>query len=175
MTPIPGGTIANLHGQSFERHIITQLESKRVETISAREFDRILDTPNWEEILNETYPNGVMATGRNYYTSIYDNPNCFNEYRIFKNGTIYRLECKWQQKSGSKHEAIPYFYLNFVENRFKESVVIFVYGGEYMEKPSKWLREAWENRKYILDPNFDKELKILNLDQFIAWSNRTFG
>ena len=62
--------------------------------------------------LNELYPNGVIVTGRNYYKSIYGNPNCFNEYRIFKDGIIYRLECKWQQKSGSKHEAVHIFYLN---------------------------------------------------------------
>lgn len=175
MSQISGGTTANLHGQSFEKHIITQLESKGLETITSKEFDKVLQLSNFKEKLNEHYPNGVIATGRNYYKSIYGNPNCFNEYRIFKDGIIYRLECKWQQKSGSKHEAIPYFYLNFVENCFKESVVIFVYGGEYMDKPSKWLKNAWKNRKYITDPNFDKDLKILDLDNFISWSNEVFN
>ena len=44
-----------------------------------------------------------------------------------------------------------------------------------MDKPSKWLKNAWKNRKYITDPNFDKDLKILDLDNFISWSNEVFN
>ena len=29
-----------------------------------------------------------------------------------------------------------------------------------MDKPSKWLKKAWKNKKYILDPNFDKDSKF---------------
>ena len=67
MSQISGGTTANLHGQSFEKHIITQLESKGLETITSKEFDKVLQLSNFKEKLNELYPNGVIATGRNYY------------------------------------------------------------------------------------------------------------
>ena len=55
------GTTANLHGQSFEKHIITQLESKGLDTITSKEFDNVT-TSNFKEKLNELYPNGVIVT-----------------------------------------------------------------------------------------------------------------
>ena len=42
-----------------------------------------------------------------------------------KDGSFTDLR-KWQNQVAN--EAIPYFYLNFVENCFQESVIIFVYG-----------------------------------------------
>lgn len=166
---LQGGTQANINGRVFERHIITQLEDKGLITISSKMMDQMS-----KETIKELYPKGVIAKGRNRYTSIYDNPRCFSEYRIFRNEKLhFRLECKWQQGSGSVHEKIPYFYMNFIENKFPEPMTIFVYGGNAIIPAAEWLKNAWKDRLYI-KKDFNKELKILNLDQFMEWSNKEF-
>ena len=183
---LQGGTQANINGQIFERHIITQLEDKGLTVISAKEMDKIMRHPNpffsiesmafdnWSSLINDLYPGGVIVKGRNYYKSIYNNPRCYSEYRIFKGHDLYfRLECKWQQGSGSVSEKIPYFYMNFIENNFPEPMCIFVHGGDAILPAVSWLKEAWNNKLYVKD-DFTKDLKILNLDQFMAWSNKEF-
>ena len=166
---IQGGTQANLNGRVFEKHIITQLEDKGLTTISSKLMD---NSPI--SILKEKFPNGVIAKGRNYYTSIYNNPRCFSEYRVYKDTNLhFRLECKWQQGSGSVHEKIPYFYMNFIEDKFPEPMTIFVYGGDAIIPSATWLKTAWKNRLYVKD-GFNKDLKVFNLDQFMSWTNREF-
>jgi|OM-RGC.v1.021132199 hypothetical protein len=170
---LQGGTQANINGQIFERHIITQLEDKGLTVIHSKEMDKIMRHNDWPSLINELYPGGVIVKGRNYYKSIYNNPRCFSEYRIFKDDLYFRLECKWQQGSGSVSEKIPYFYMNFIENNFPEPMCVFVHGGDAIIPAVTWLKEAWKNKLYVKD-NFSKDLKILNLDQFMAWSNKEF-
>tara|TARA_B100000700_G_C14651277_1_gene672086 strand:- start:176 stop:682 length:507 start_codon:yes stop_codon:yes gene_type:complete len=166
---LQGGTQANINGRVFEKHIITQLEDKGLVTISSRLMDQLSTS-----MLIERFPNGVIAKGRNHYTSIYGNPRCFSEYRVYKNENLhFRLECKWQQGSGSVHEKIPYFYMNFIEDKFPEPMTIFVYGGNAIISSAEWLKKAWEDRLYV-KKDFNKELKVFNLDQFMEWSNREF-
>ena len=170
---LQGGTQANINGQIFERHIITQLEDKGLTVINSKEMDKIMRHNDWPSLINELYPGGVIIKGRNYYKSIYNNPRCFSEYRIFKDDLYFRLECKWQQGAGSVSEKIPYFYMNFIENNFPEPMCVFVHGGDAIIPAVTWLKEAWNNKLYVKD-NFTKDLKILNLDQFMAWSNKEF-
>ena len=70
-------------------------------------------------------------------------------------------------------EKIPYFYMNFIEDKFPEPMTIFVYGGNAIISSAEWLKKAWEDRLYV-KKDFNKELKVFNLDQFMEWSNREF-
>tara|TARA_B100001057_G_C22383562_1_gene769388 strand:- start:56 stop:562 length:507 start_codon:yes stop_codon:yes gene_type:complete len=166
---ISGGTMANLNGAGFEKHVITHLKHKGLTKISTK-----LMNNTSKSILNTKFPNGVYAKGHNKYTSIYANPRCHSKYLVYINEKIhFRLECKWQQYSGSTHEKIPYFYLNLIEGKFPEPLTVFVYGGEKMNEPAKWLKTAWKDRLYV-KKGFNKELKILTLDEFMSWSNKEF-
>lgn len=155
-------------GPNFEELITRQLELHNLRKVSSK---KISNFP--KEIVQSLYPEGALFVGSNKYTSIYGNPNCRTEFVAYlPNKKTIRIECKWQQTPGTASEKIPYFYLNFVENKFPEDIIILIYGGgnKGFRMAIDWLKNAWNERLYIRK-NFEKELKIFTLEEFIVWTN----
>ena len=158
----------NNSGPNFEELVTRQLQLHGIKRINAKDISGF---PN--DIIHSLYPKGVVSVGTNKYTSIYGNANCRTEFVVYlPNKRTIRIECKWQQTEGTAAEKIPYFYLNFVENRFPEDTLILIYGGgaSSFSNAIIWLKSAWKKRLYI-KKDFDKDLKIFSLDEFIAWTN----
>lgn len=93
--------------------------------------------------------------------------------RSKKHNLNLRIECKWQQSSGSVDEKFPYLYLNCIET-IEESDIFIIHGGKGQKKGSlEWLKNACENRLYTTEKNRDKNIRVLDLDDFIQWANKT--
>jgi len=84
-----------------------------------------------------------------------------------------RIECKWQQSAGSVDEKFPYLYLNAAEAMPESLVLIIVAGGGAKPAAVRWLQQAAAERRY-LSPQSSKDIRVLSLDEFIAWAHSTF-
>lgn len=89
-------------------------------------------------------------------------------------GLYVRIECKWQQTSGSVDEKFPYVYLNAIET-LPEKHLIVIWGGEGF-KPGAvpWLKEAAERKRYTTAENADRRVEIMRLEEFMTWANQVF-
>jgi hypothetical protein len=85
-----------------------------------------------------------------------------------------RIECKWQQSSGSVDEKFPYLYLNCIEAMPEKQIMIVVDGNGARSGAVSWLKDAVKYKKYTTGANKDKEIMVFSLMEFIQWANSTF-
>lgn len=102
------------------------------------------------------------------YKSIY-NSNSRTEFVIQENSRLIRVECKWQQVSGSVDEKLPYLLLNAIENFPENEIILLVDGGGFKTGAINWLRQKTASIK-IPDPN--KIIKVMNMMEFQTWVNK---
>jgi len=81
-----------------------------------------------------------------------------------------RIECKWQQSSGSVDEKFPYLYLNCIMQMPENSIIIIADGNGARSGAVAWLKNACDS-KFL---NTDKDVRVLSLAEFIVWSNKIF-
>ena len=84
-----------------------------------------------------------------------------------------RIECKWQQSSGSVDEKLPYLYLNCVEAVPENDVIIIAGGGGMKAGAIPWLKSAIEKQKYLSPGTPMKNIQVFSLDEFLVWANKT--
>ncbi|MGC2423417.1 MAG: PD-(D/E)XK nuclease superfamily protein [Nitrospirota bacterium] len=82
-----------------------------------------------------------------------------------------RIECKWQQVSGSVDEKLPYLYLNCVEAMPEDYIIIIIDGGGFRAGSITWLKEAAKSNKYN-EAGVMKSILVFSLAEFIAWANK---
>ncbi len=90
-----------------------------------------------------------------------------------KYGLKTRIECKWQQVSGSVDEKLPYLYLNCIESMPEEHIILIVDGGGWKNGAVDWLKNAAKEKKYTCVGNCNKLIEVMSLSEFLAWANRT--
>src|SRR5690606_13047129 len=61
-----------------------------------------------------------------------------------------RIECKWQQTSGSVDEKLPYLYLSAIEKMTEDEVIILYGGTGFKPGAIQWLKDSVLGRKYII-------------------------
>jgi hypothetical protein len=83
-----------------------------------------------------------------------------------------RIECKWQQSSGSVDEKFPYLYLNCIFAMPENSIAIIVDGGGAKPASISWLKNAALKRHLIPLEMPDKDIKVHSLMEFMAWANK---
>lgn len=103
------------------------------------------------------------------YTSIYGHAAVSEFVALEANGERVRIECKWQQSSGSVDEKFPYVYLNAVEAMPEERVIILVDGGGAKPNAVAWLRRAAEQGMYQAGRR--KSIRVMGMAEFTAWVN----
>lgn len=95
------------------------------------------------------------------YTSLY---GCMSrsEFVITAEQRKIRVECRWQENSGSVDEKFPYLLRNAVE-RMPENEVLILYGGDGARKEAiAWLRN--EAAKVSA-----KRIHVVNINNFLQW------
>jgi len=108
------------------------------------------------------------------FTTIYDHPGR-TEFLLISERLKrrIRIECKWQQTSGSVDEKLPYLYLNSIEKMPENEIVVIIDGDGWKPGAIRWLKEAIRQKKY--DTAGDKIIKVFSIKEFITWANKTFG
>lgn len=83
-----------------------------------------------------------------------------------------RIECKWQQVSGSVDEKLPYMYLNMVEAMPEQHIMVLIDGQGWKTGAIEWLKIAVKEHKY--DVLKEKKIQVFSLIEFFTWANQTF-
>ena len=158
---IISGTKAGKTGGTLEAVVSKILEEKGFEIIQYSLYKKNPSLYEDGEILLRNVP----------YTSIY-NHKAKTEFLLKskKYGLNIRIECKWQQSSGSVDEKFPYLYLNCVQAMPEKDIFLIVDGGGYKEGARNWLKRAVEDKWQ----SNDKNIKLMNLSEFIMWANNHF-
>ncbi len=159
------GGFAGSTGNTLERTITGTLESKGFEVVFHREW-RKMPSRYGNELLLKNVP----------FSTIYDHKG-YTEF-LLKSESYeleIRIECKWQQASGSVDEKFPYLYLNCLEKMPEKTIFILVDGGGAKEGAVQWLRDAVETKKFANDQSRQKDIRVMNLVEFLTWANHTFG
>lgn len=86
---------------------------------------------------------------------------------------LCRIECKYQASAGSVDEKFPYLYLSCLEAMPETNVIILLEASGARRQAVQWLRDAVAQHKY--DPDKKKNIRIMSVTEFIAWSNDAFG
>lgn len=86
-----------------------------------------------------------------------------------------RIECKWQQVSGSVDEKFPYLYLNVLEQIEEPFVIIICDGSGARTGSIQWLRDSVSEEKFRgLNPDYKaKRIEVFNMMEFVKWANNT--
>lgn len=162
MARTQGGT-ANRQGRILERTVVPIFESHGFEVVSYSTWSK-KPTDYGTELLLKHVP----------YTTIY-NQKGYTEFLIKSErfGLNVRIECKWQQSSGSVDEKLPYLYLNCIETMPERDIIIVAGGGGMKPGAIPWLKEAVSQKKYVQPDAHEKNIQVFSIEEFMAWANRT--
>jgi hypothetical protein len=162
LSNLSSGRTANRNGRTLENTVIHTFEDKGFQAISYSDWVRRPDKYG-DDLLLKNAP----------YTTIYGQPGK-TEFlaRSRRYGLTIRIECKWQQTSGSVDEKFPYVYLNAIEAMPESHVMILVDGGGAKRSAVNWLKTAASQRLYQ-KPGLAKRIEVWTLSEFLAWANRT--
>lgn len=155
------GNRANRSGRVLENVVETIYRSHGYEITQYAEFAKDPAKYTGKRLLLRHAP----------YTSIYGHAAVSEFLALAPSGARVRIECKWQQSSGSVDEKFPYVYLNAVEAMPEEHVIILVDGGGAKPNAVAWLKRAAENGLY--QAGRGKTIQVMGLTEFTAWANRS--
>ncbi|MEO0408489.1 MAG: PD-(D/E)XK nuclease superfamily protein [Cyanobacteria bacterium P01_A01_bin.135] len=155
------GGAANQQGKILERTVIPTFEGRGFEVVRYSAWCKKPQKYGLELLLKHVP-----------YTTIYGQQG-YTEFLVKSErfGLNTRIECKWQQSTGSVDEKFPYLYLNCVE-AIPEDVIIIVGGGGAKPGAIAWLRDAVAQRKYLSSGAIAKSIQVFSLEEFLAWANR---
>lgn len=173
MTNGTQGGYANRSGRTLEATIIGTLQSKGFKCVSYREYSNYVKKHEQEKA-DQKYGTELLLKNVPFVT-IYGH-NGKTEFLLVsaKYNLRTRIECKWQQSSGSVDEKFPYVYLNCLEAMPEDHVIIVVDGGGAKREAVNWLKRAAEEKRYTGEENSKKVIQVFNLAEFLAWANRVF-
>ena len=125
--------------------------------------------PKW---VKDGKPTEKILIGSMPYTTVYGT-NGKTEFCIVDGERHIRIECKWQQASGSVDEKYPYLYLNCMVKMPEKEIIILLDGGGYKKEAREWLQKACASSDWMpkLAPEA-KSIKVFNMSDFIIWANK---
>jgi len=161
-TVLSQGGLANAQGRILEDQIIPAFTNRGFKLLQYSEWLRKKESAGTELLLKNAP-----------YTSIYGHQGK-TEFLVKSSrfNLEVRIECKWQQSSGSVDEKYPYLYFNCVE-AIPEADIIIVYGGGGMKQGAiDWLKNAAQERKYQENLRTPKNIRVFTLEEFLSWTNQ---
>lgn len=159
-SPTQGG-LANKQGRVLESTVVSVFTAHGLREVPYRKWNK---SP-------QAFGDEVLIRGMPY-KSIYGHDGKTEFLAISKRLNMkVRIECKWQQSSGSVDEKFPYLYLNCVYAMPEDHIIIIIDGGGAKEAAVRWLRKAAEERQLTDITNSHKRIQVLSLTEFIVWGN----
>lgn len=157
------GKQGNITGNQLESAVKTVFIGKGFQIVKYRDW---IKSPSKfsEEVLLTNVP----------YITIYKHKGSTEFLLISKKYNLtMRIECKWQQTSGSVDEKLPYLYLNAIESMPENMIMILIDGKGWKEGAIEWLKDSVKNKKYVQESH-QKEILVFSLTEFFTWANKTF-
>lgn len=149
------GYEANHSGKFLENIVEREF---RARGFICRSFDE--DGDNLDMFASKVIVRGVP------YTSIY---NCMSrsEFVVTDHSRKIRVECRWQESSGSVDEKFPYLLRNAIERMPEYEILILLGGDGARHEAVNWLKA--EAAKII-----SKKIYVLNINEFPRWVRQEF-
>lgn len=158
----PQGALANDSGNILEQTVKTVFQNKGFNIATYRDWEKNPDVYGTELLLiNVPYTTIYSHSGRTEFLA-----------KSKKYNFEIRIECKWQQVSGSVDEKLPYLYLNCIESMPENHIVIIIDGKGFKKGSVEWLRKVVEHKKYTNPINKNKIIEVFSLTEFITWANK---
>jgi len=158
------GKYASNQGRVLENQVKSILEQKGFKIVSFTEWKNKPDAYGKELLLtNVPFKNIYEHKGKSEFLLKSEHYNL----------TI-RIECKWQQSSGSVDEKFPYLYLNCIEAMEEDQIIIIVDGDGAREGAVNWLKKVCNEKKYCDASNNKKTITVFNFAEFMIWANKQF-
>ncbi|NLI16687.1 MAG: 4-diphosphocytidyl-2C-methyl-D-erythritol kinase [candidate division Zixibacteria bacterium] len=151
-------------GSTLEGTVKSIFSGKGFEVLSYSEWNK---DPNkyGQELLLTNVP----------YTSIYEE-KARTEFLLIssKKNLRIRIECKWQQVSGSVDEKFPYLYLNIIEAIPEDHMIVIIEGDGFKPGAIRWFKKVIAEKKYAGEISLKKNIEVMNLKEFMTWANNVF-
>lgn len=161
-SPTQGGT-ANQQGRVLENTIIPTFEARGFEIVKYSDWRKKPDNYGTETLLKHVP-----------YTTIYGHRGYTEFLAQSKRYNLnHRIECKWQQSSGSVDEKFPYLYLNCIEAMPEPNIIIIAGGGGMKEGTIPWLKRVVLERRYLSVRAAEKNIQVFSIEEFLLWANQT--
>lgn len=158
------GGQANKTGNVLEKTVIGTLTAHGFNAVMFSKYNKE-PAEYGEELLLMNVP----------YTTLYNRRGYTEFLLISKNYNLnIRIECKWQQTTGSVDEKLPYTYLSCAESMDEDDVIILIDGPGFREGSIEWLVNAANERKYIPTDKPNKNIIVMSMTDFLVWTNNTF-
>ncbi|WP_347252586.1 PD-(D/E)XK nuclease superfamily protein [Legionella sp.] len=159
-----GGAYANSSGGVLEGLVEFVLTKKGFSVIRYKDW-KLNPTSYGEELLLKNVP----------YEGLYKHASTTEFVLISKAYNLHtRIECKWQQVSGSVDEKLPYLFLNCSEKMLELHVIILLDGGGAKQGAIEWLRESCEKFNLRESTTSKRRIDLMNMTEFVQWANTIF-
>ncbi len=85
-----------------------------------------------------------------------------------------RIECKWQQSSGSVDEKFPYLFLNCTEKMTEPHIIVLLDGGGAKQGAIDWFKRSCESFNNNSGKESGRRVELMSTVEFLQWVNNTF-
>lgn len=172
------GARANKTGKTLEGIVVPILQNQYgFEVIGNPEYVKLQakgePLPPRVLIKNVPYTTLYGSKGKTEFLLIASDAKATKQYPLEHGVLTCRIECKWQQSSGSVDEKFPYLYLSCVEAMTEKNILILYGGGKYREGAINWLKNAVLTKKYITQES-GKNIGVMNVEEFMTWASHAF-
>lgn len=164
-TGITQGAAANRNGRTVEQALMPIFQGCGFDIFSEK------DVKNNPALISGLGKYILTNVG---YISIYGSDKSRTEYLIVHNNRRVRVEVKFQASAGSVDEKYPYMLLNGIYAYPESEVIFLVDGGGYKPGARKWLQDQIDN-DWLEYKEAGKDIKLMNLGEFIAYFTKEFG
>lgn len=158
------GALASGQGKVLEEAVISTFSRKGFDVVMWSEWKRNRAGYSDELLLKNVPFKNIY--GHDGYTEFLLKSEKYN--------LEIRIECKWQQSTGSVDEKFPYLYLNCIEAMPENDILIIVDGGGAKEGAVRWLKSAAQHKLFTDEKSRSKNIEVLDLSGFLRWANLKF-
>ena len=140
---------------------------KQVQSLFLEKGFEIVNYSKW--IKNKTKFGQELLLKHVPYSSIYNHKG-YTEFLLIskKLDKEIRIECKWQQSSGSVDEKLPYLFLNATTKMMEKEIMIIIDGGGWKDGAIPWLKDS------VSKSEQKERIKVFSLAEFLTWGNKSF-
>jgi len=159
-----GGSYAVNSGRILEGIVENSLITKGLQVVTYKEW-----------ISNKSLYGEELLIKKVPYEGLYKHASHTEFVVVSKAHQIHtRIECKWQQSSGSVDEKFPYLFLNCTEKMTEPHIIVLLDGGGAKQGAIDWFKSSCAQFNKSSEKNSGRKVELMCTVEFLQWVNKTF-